>query len=294
MTRRLRTGILTAELPHPRSYTIAFTIRSGSNLLCDVLARNGLGYPTEYFQAPLGIANARLYDTLGVPRRDFKTFIERLVTLRSQNGVFGSKVAWDHKNALLAALADACDPSIRDLQDYFPNHCWIYLRRRDRIAQAVSAWTAQETGVWSDANGTGGGSARPAPDYDFFAIFTVFFSLLVEDYLWGVYFAGMPQPPLALWYEDIVEAPAATLTQVVGGLHERWGMEPPDPETLVIQTRFKKQASERSAVFAERFAEDLGRIGVSEHWQSRQRELGAWLEFFQGRGWKQESPALAR
>ena len=51
---------------HTFCYTIAFTIRSGSNLLCDLLSRNGAGYPTEYFQSPFGVTNKHWYEALHV------------------------------------------------------------------------------------------------------------------------------------------------------------------------------------------------------------------------------------
>ena len=35
-----------------RSYTVAFPVRSGSNAICDLLTRDNLGAPSEWFQQP--------------------------------------------------------------------------------------------------------------------------------------------------------------------------------------------------------------------------------------------------
>jgi LPS sulfotransferase NodH len=267
-----------------KSYTIAFTIRSGSNLLCDLLSRNGLGHPGEYFQPPFGQVNAHLYRALGVAPDDFKGFVERLTAEKSQHGTFGSKVTWDQKNALVDRLASEFDSSINVLDDFYPNHTWLYVRRRDRFAQAISAWTAQETGVWSSDTAR----REVTLEYDFFAIFTVFFSLLVEDHMWDNYFAQAERPPIRVWYEDFVDAPSGTLARIARLLHERWRIEPPTLESLVVGSRLKKQADERSAAFARRFEEDLSRIGATEHWRSREKELGNWLQFFQQRQWNED------
>jgi LPS sulfotransferase NodH len=267
-----------------KSYTIAFTIRSGSNLLCDVLSKNGFGHPSEYFQPPFGVVNAHLYQALNVAPDDFPGFVDRLTTVKAQHGVFGSKVTWDQKNALVDRLASTYDPTIDVLDDFYPNHAWIYLRRRDRFGQAISAWTAQETGVWSSDTA----KREIALEYDFFAIFTVFFSLLVEDHMWENYFAQSAHPPIRIWYEDFVDAPSGTLERIARLLHERWKVDPPKVDQLIVGSRLKKQADARSAAFAARFEEDLGRIGAANHWRGREKELGNWLEFFQRRRWNDD------
>lgn len=50
-----------------RSYTIAFTMRSGSNELCSLLACNGFGVPGELFRDPLpGMPNLAKYGAVTV------------------------------------------------------------------------------------------------------------------------------------------------------------------------------------------------------------------------------------
>ncbi len=92
------------QVADKKYYMIAFTLRSGSNLLCDYLSVNGAGVPTEYFQYPYGIANRGHYDQLSVPLDDFKSYLARLLAQRSQNNFFGVKLTWDQKNVLREEL----------------------------------------------------------------------------------------------------------------------------------------------------------------------------------------------
>src|ERR1700734_699452 len=73
-----------------RSFTIAFTMRSGSNAICDILAKNGLGSAGEWFQQPLAPIGDEPW---------LNAFV-RLVNQNQAGGVFGSKMSHDHRAAL--------------------------------------------------------------------------------------------------------------------------------------------------------------------------------------------------
>jgi LPS sulfotransferase NodH len=143
--------------PRLASYTIAFTLRSGSNLLCDYLTANGFGRPNEYFQHSLEPATPR----------DFSTALQRLLTEHSVNGIFGAKVTWDQKNWFVDAIRRhfGSDDGVDFLS---PRHRWIFLRRRDKVEQAVSVFRAKESGAWTSAQQPGTGAA--STEYDFFRI----------------------------------------------------------------------------------------------------------------------------
>ncbi|MGH9162065.1 MAG: Stf0 family sulfotransferase [Vicinamibacteraceae bacterium] len=239
-------------------YTIAFSIRSGSNLLCDLLARNGAGYPTEYFQNPFGVTNKHWYDTLDVPPDDFPTFMTRLVATRAQNGIFGSKVTWFQKNGLLKTLARVFEPGISTLEDVFPRHQWVFLRRRDRFAQAVSAWLAQQSGRWLSERARE--TAPPAIEYDFRGIQTFLETILVEEHLWEDYFARAGVQPISLWYEDLVQDRAGVLLDLLRQLFPLAGVKPPDPATLMVESSFRKQGNSHSDTMKRLFMQDLYRI----------------------------------
>lgn len=142
-------------------YLIAFTVRSGSTLLCEYLSANGLGKPVEFFQYPYGVANRRIYDSVGVRPDDFQGYLRAVTEQFSPNGIFGAKLAWDHKNVLL----EECRRhglAATDVSDLFPGVQWIYLKRRDKAAQAISAWRAVQTGRWHSVEPE---SKAPRPEY---------------------------------------------------------------------------------------------------------------------------------
>jgi LPS sulfotransferase NodH len=126
---------------------IAFTMRCGSNYLCEQLRVNGIGLPAEYFQHPFGVVNRAFYDQMGVDPGDFSGFIKNLPMYYSQNGVFATKLAWDHKNVLIH-FAKSVRSEIMDLSDLFPGAKWVFIRRRNKLLQAISLWMAKKKRIF--------------------------------------------------------------------------------------------------------------------------------------------------
>src|SRR4051794_16330016 len=151
-----------------QSYLVAATPRSGSTLMCELLAGTGVaGRPAEYFE-PLhatglprqprqyfeGLEAPEVLDLLAptVPGATVtpEAFRERYdAALRegtTPNGVFAAKVMWGYLPDLLLGLhslpghehhrgADA-------LAAAFPGLRHVQVLRRDKVGQAVSLWTA--------------------------------------------------------------------------------------------------------------------------------------------------------
>ena len=266
-------------------YTIAFTLRSGSNVLCDLLAANGIGAPTEYFQHPLGVANEVHYRELGVPVDDFRAFLTGLLAKKSPNGIFGAKVTWDHRNVLCEAVRrhfGRCD----GFAAFSPRHRWIFLRRRDKIGQAISLLRAVTSGTWSSLAPTSG--RTPTPAYDFFRLLGILQSIVTEEYLWEDFFEQSRIEPIRIIYEDLVREPAATVFRVARAVQEAAGVELVRSEADVVPgTTFAVQRDARSAELAASFRDDVRRLGLIDHWRSRADELARWLRFFNEEGWKE-------
>lgn len=239
-------------------FTIAFTIRTGSNLLCNLLARNGAGFPTEYFQKPYGVTNKFWYDKFGVEPDDFPGFVTRLLTERRQHGLFGLKLSWYQKNEMLKAIRRDLAPDIAHVSDLFHRHQWIFIRRRDKFAQAVSAWTAQQTGLWTSHHRSD--ESPPALEYDFPGLQGFFQEILVEEYLWSRYFERNGVQPIDVWYEDLVADRAGVVGALVRELHDLVGTEPPGE--LDMETLLEQQRTEQTVGFRDRFEKDLHRIGA--------------------------------
>jgi trehalose 2-sulfotransferase len=195
------------------AYLICATQRSGSTLLCKALARTGVaGRPEEYFEAlpHTGLpAQPRDYlpqlDLLplrqGPPLPPFAERLAEAVRLgTTPNGVFGVKVMWSYfapvRDDLLAAL---------------PEPRFVFVRRRDRLRQAISLWRAIQTQQWNADDRAAG-----EPVYSRAAIDQLQARLADEEAAWERWLAG--RDALALVYEDLAERPADAVAAVLDHL----------------------------------------------------------------------------
>ncbi|MBU9232469.1 Stf0 sulfotransferase family protein [Burkholderia multivorans] len=266
-----------------RTYTIAFTPRCGSTALSNALAHAGVGCPTEYFQYP--------YDAQSpfgrAPSGDFSRDIEALVRERSANGIFGAKIMHDHR----AHLDDWLESSVAryaTLDDVLPNHRWIYIRREDSIAQAVSLYIADESGIWhmpTDAD-----TDVPEPDirYDFLAILAKLTMLLSHEANWDAYFRKTGIQPLRTSYEALSAAPAPFLEALAAHL------DVPADRLADVQLTRTGRLNKISDRFAdvyrnirERFTTDFLAIGRRDNRATYGPDLDRWVQFFGNHGWRE-------
>ena len=109
------------------------------------------------------------------------------------NGVFGAKVMWTHRDRLRApdGRASSCRACVT---------CRCV--RRDKVAQAVSLWTAVQT----RAGATRARTARlPEPVYSFAAIGHLANELREQEQAWTAFL----DDPLVVVYEELVDDPQA-------------------------------------------------------------------------------------
>ncbi len=169
----------TALLPSvSRSFTVAFAPRSGSNELCNLLARNGLGSPSEFFQVSSN-DEGETSDPAAAAR------ILSTIEKHTCNGVFGSKMAHDHRARVDRILSQSLK-NYHTIGDLLPDHRWIWLIRRDKIAQAVSLTRAEQSGVWLARSGAA--PRPPEPAFDYHHILSRLMIVCVCDIAWQTYF----------------------------------------------------------------------------------------------------------
>ena len=236
------------------SYLICATPRTGSYLLCDALtATRVAGKPTEYL---LPAYRSHWSDQWGVSTyRDYHDRV--LAEGTTPNGVFGTKV---HAAQLLDFLRRATGQARVCTEDrpavveaWFPRPRYIWLRRRDAVAQGVSWSKACQTRLWWDTDAPPapplGVSAPEALRFDYGFIERSMYSLSDWDGVWRTFFDATGVVPLTVWYEDLVADYRASVDRVLHHL----GVQLPDgPE--VRQPVFRRQADDTSAVWASRFA----------------------------------------
>lgn len=252
-----------------RSFTIAFTGRSGSNALCDLLTRNGLGVPGEYFQRLPACASAA----------EWLSYFSNLIMSCQASGIFGAKMSCDHRAAvderLRASLA-----GYQRLDHILPAHRWIRLVRQDKVLQAVSWYRAEVSQQWS-TEGPPQQSGREFP-YDFFHILSRFMMVQAAEAAWDAYFAQYGITPLLVVYEEFFNDVSGQLRRLIDYL----GGTPDGRRTLEIQPAFVIQRDAQSFEIRGRFMRELSRIGEAALADQLAHEYINWNRFFTERRWR--------
>ena len=164
-----------------RFYCICFGPRCGSTLLCEDLRQWGIGVPTETFQSPL------------YPEPDGTTaeYIVRAVERLRAEGVGDSSDAFD-------------------LRSIFPDLRFVHVLRKDKVAQAISAWRAYASGIWHKS-ATEVDIDAGHFDYDFAAIREQLLQVLADDWVWSDHFESLEISRLQVLYEEYVKDRTTTL-----------------------------------------------------------------------------------
>ena len=114
------------------------------------------------------------------------------------NGVFGAKIMWPYMAGLvdgLSTIPARSGTAAPDdlLAETFPGLRYVWLRRMDKVRQAVSLWRAIQTWHWrKDAAAASRGpqerAAGPPLRYSFEAIDHLRQRLISSDRAWEIYF----------------------------------------------------------------------------------------------------------
>ena len=221
-------------------YIICATPRTGSTLLCDLLASTHVaGNPNSYFMTDL---DPQWAEQLGLPRRgtmsdaDYSaTYLTAAIKAgRGGTAIFGLRLMRANL-ADLCAMIDHMVPRLPSdkarLERAFGNVLYIHLAREDKLAQAISLIKAEQTGLWHVAP-DGAEIERVAPpqdpEYDFDRIARELARLEQYDAAWVSWFDQQGIRPLRIGYERLSADPAEALTLVCNAL----GVPAPDPGTV--------------------------------------------------------------
>jgi LPS sulfotransferase NodH len=220
-------------------YFIAFTARSGSTFLTyEVSAAHVLSHPAEWFN----------YDDLKESKWKgqfaFSDYFKKILKDNlSPNGVFGCEINWLQLKAL-SALAEP--------QALFHNKIrWFYLRRKNLIAQAISNFIADQTGVFHSYQVSDASTERLVNlNYDSDRIKEMVIDFIAQEKYFDRWFHDINVKPVNIFYEDIIHSPsyAVMLFANVLGVSLPKGFEKTSDGNPI-----KKVGGEKNLLFESRF-----------------------------------------
>ncbi|MGS2614895.1 Stf0 family sulfotransferase [Micromonospora sp. LZ34] len=251
---------------HVDSYFVCATPRTGSSLLLGLLESTGVaGRPQAYFRSP----DEPLWaDRWRLPRDaaggvDYAEYVRAaLAEGRTDNGVFGAKLMWGTLDEVVAKLAsvhpDLAGKDTALLSRAFGRTRFVFLRRDDVLAQAVSWLRAEQTGRWfvggnGEISGAapGGGAAR----YDAAGIRHFIETIREHNAAWAAWFASWGIEPHVVRYEDLDADMVATTHRILAFL----GLDRPAGAGAVV-ARHQRQADAVNREWIRRYRAEVADI----------------------------------
>ena len=258
------TAVKKAMISHSQAYVICATPRSGSTLLCDLLADTAVaGQPDSFFRVAslewwAGYLEVSM-DAWGDQLAFDESYLAAVLAEGAGAGAtFGMRLMWrdfDHLAQNLARLR----PGLRRERDRFdatfgPTR-YIHLSRADKAAQAISLIRAEQTGLWH-VNEDGSERERQHPAqaavYDAAAIARQLAEFEAHDLAWNQWFSRQNIDPLRICYEDLAREPAAVMVDILAFL----GLDPAPAQAVRPSTR--KLADGDSRDWLQRFRAEFG------------------------------------
>lgn len=209
------------------AYILCGTPRSGSTLLCGYLADTGVaGRPNSFFRTQSIKSWAEHWGLPSALRPGTDAFLGAYLAAaiaegRGDTPVFGLRLMRENLGDMLAAfhrLFPGLPTDTARIEAAFGPTRYLHLRRRDKVAQAVSRVRAEQSGLWHLApDGTEVERLAPHRDpvYDFDAIDNQVRALENYEQGWIDWFAAEELQPLAIDYEDLAETPERVLPAIL-------------------------------------------------------------------------------
>jgi LPS sulfotransferase NodH len=213
----LRPTLPVRPVPVAASYFVCGTHRCGSWFLSGLLDATGVaGRPHQWFGAGTERANRSSWRSDG-----FDGYLAHVLAAgTTPNGVFGCKLMRGELDLLLERLPGALGQS-------FPAPRFVWLRRRDVLAQAVSWSKAIQTGRFHHWD-----AAHDEPSFDRTQIEALAEELRAADDGWQRWFAETDGRPLEVEYEQLAAEPEAVVRRVLAFL----GLPLPPDVTVAART----------------------------------------------------------
>lgn len=222
------------------AYIICGTPRTGSTLLCDLLASTKrAGNPDSFYGRKFLAWWAKEWNLPSPETMSERAYNIEYLNMAIKVGkggteIFGLRLMRENLGELSETL-DQIHPGLASdrarLEKAFGNILYLHLSREDKLAQAVSLIKAEQTGLWHVApDGTEIERLAPPkdPEYDFERISRELAELESYDVAWNSWFAEQQITPLRIGYETLSADPAATLSRICAAL----GVPAPNPDDV--------------------------------------------------------------
>ena len=202
------------------SYTIWFSQRTGSTLLCWTLQATGIaGKPSEW------LSDSNLLDKYQLDNHaELQQKLWQLGT--TPNGIFGVKTG--AYEPYLSNIIDtfrqfpSCNPKsnnrVEIWQNTFPNCKHIYMTRRNKVRPAVSWWKAIQSQEWHRERGKLPKVGDLADKYSFEAISHLFAECSMREAAIQEFFSEGSIVPLTVVYEDFILSYEQTMKNILSYL----------------------------------------------------------------------------
>jgi LPS sulfotransferase NodH len=278
-----------------RGYLLCCIERTGSNLLAEALAGTGIaGRPVEYFN-PVEQARPWMRDILGDSTM-VDGLPKILIAGTTPNGLFGAKLHWGHFRHLgmsisgewndaqrvaphellrsqvpnLLSRAAACEllrsrfsdlrsnaTAYQTLRSRLPKLRFIWLRRQNMVARAISHVRARQTGIWHQTLPKS--SSVPnnqVYEFDLMEIHHWYCLGAFQEELWQRFFDEQDISPHYVKYEELVADYESTVRRVLRFLDI-------DGEQIFIRPpRSLKQSDALSEEWEERYRRLSVKAGI--------------------------------
>jgi LPS sulfotransferase NodH len=238
------------------AYFICATPRTGSSLLLGLLQSTGVaGRPEAYFREPDEQSWAERWRLAPAAdgRLDYAHFVRAAIAAgQTENGVFGAKLMWGTLDEVVDKLAavypDDAGPGadLTLLTRAFGEVRFVYLRRDDVVAQAVSWLRAEQTGTWYVGDSTPGAGAEE-PRFDAQGIRTYAERIARHNGAWEQWFWSFAIEPYVVHYEGL----CADMVGVTRGVLDFLQIDLPAGRDIVA--RHQRQSDELSAQWIDRY-----------------------------------------
>jgi LPS sulfotransferase NodH len=267
--------------------------RTGSNYLLNLLEQGGLeSYNELLFNPGPNCANCHIFkDQLGdklplfvashhfqepVQQFDYDFYIQMIRGLyQTYSNDKPITVKWFSYSLhyLVNLLAEkGHPPKLETLQEIFGDIQWIFLKRDNKLQQAVSKFLAHERNQWVSLNFphiTPPQQEIENPPYDFDKIFRHFQACVVLERKWKEIFETLSlSPQYSVSYEQFQHYPERVVQEISDTF--LLDLKPISPEL----SKYNKQFSSLNQKYIEQFEEDLIQRFHSSHPENSSEEVG--------------------